>query len=337
MRRYDEGMKKVALVLSSGGPRGFAYIGAIEELVRRGYVISSVTGTSAGALVGGIYAAGGLETFKEWITGLTPAQVMTLMDPAFSRTALVKGKRLMREIRKRVPDVRIEDLPIPFTAVATDLYTGEEVLFREGPLFDAVRASISIPSMFVPVRMGTHTLIDGGICNTFPLNRAVRTEGDILVGFNVNEIDAGEIRSFLESRRELDDRGTALKEEAQHVLKETLSAPGVDSLRRVKELIMTGVETFQEDHQLELDGRERRIPTGADDNVATILDRSFGIMNCAMARQSIALAPPDILVSLPYDSYQGVAGTEENRYKRNLAVPRGPSGAEAVSGFRHQR
>ena len=149
-------MKKVALVLSSGGPRGFAYIGAIEELLRRGYAISSVTGTSAGSLVGGVYAAGGLEPFKEWVSGLTPAQVMTLMDPSFTRTALVKGERLMREIRKRVPDVRIEDLPIPFTAVATDLYTGEEVLFREGPLFDAVRASISIPSMFVPVRMGTH-------------------------------------------------------------------------------------------------------------------------------------------------------------------------------------
>ena len=299
-------MNSVALVLSSGGPRGFAYIGAIEELLRRGYVISSVTGTSAGALVGGIYATGGLEAFKEWITGLTPAQVMTLMDPALSRTALVKGERLMREIRKRIPEVNIEDLPIPFTAVATDLYTGEEILFREGPLFDAVRASISIPSMFVPVRMGTRMLIDGGICNTFPLNRAIRTEGDILVGFNVNEIDAGEIRSFLESRKELVEKGAALKEEAEHLFRETLSTPGTDSLRRVKELVLTGVETVREDRKLESDGRDKRIPTGAGDNVASILDRSFGIMNCAMARQSIALAPPDILVSLPYDTYQGV-------------------------------
>lgn len=303
---YDKTMKKVALVLSSGGPRGFAYIGAIEELLRRGYVISSVTGTSAGSLVGGVYAAGGLDAFKEWITGLTPAQVMTLMDPAFSRTALVKGERLMQEIRKRVPEVDIEDLPIPFTAVATDLYTGEEVLFREGPLFDAVRASISIPSMFVPVHMGIYTLVDGGLSNTFPLNRAVRTEGDILVGFNVNEIDVQEIRSYLDSRIKLDNRGTALKEEVRHVFKETLSAPGVDSLRRVKELVMSGVETLREDRRLESDGREKRIPTGADDNVAAILDRSFGIMNCTMARQRIALTPPDILVSLPYDSYQGV-------------------------------
>ncbi len=300
-------MKKVSLVLSSGGPRGFAYIGAIEELLRRGYVISSVIGTSAGALVGGIYAAGGLDAFKEWITGLTPAQVMVLMDPAFSRAALVKGERLMQEIRKRVPEVKIENLSIPFTAVATDLYTGEEVLFREGPLFDAVRASISIPSMFMPVHMGTHTLVDGGICNTFPLSRAVRTEGDILVGFNVNEIDAAGIRSYLQSRIEIDNKGAELKEEAQHVLRETLSAPGTDSLRKVRELFMTGIETMREDRQLESEGRDMRIPSGADDNAATILDRSFGIMNCAMARQSIALTPPDILVSLPYDSYQGVA------------------------------
>ena len=300
-------MKNVALVLSSGGPRGFAYIGAIEELVRRGYIISSVTGTSAGALVGGVYAAGGMDAFKRWITGLTPAQVMTLMDPSFSRTALVKGARLMQEIRKRVPEVDIEDLPIPFTAVATDLYTGEEVLLREGPLFDAARASISIPSMFVPVRRGIHTLVDGGICNTFPLNRAVRTEGDILVGFNVNEIDVEGIRSYLQSRNELEGKGAALREEAQHLFRETLSAPAADSLLRMKGVFMTGVETIREDRRLDADGRERRIPIGADDNVATILDRSFGIMNCTMARQSIALHPPDILVSLPYDSYQGVA------------------------------
>ena len=326
---YDKAMKRVALVLSSGGPRGFAYIGAIEELLRRGYVISSVTGTSAGALVGGVYAAGGMEAFKEWITGLSLAQVMTLMDPSFSRTALVKGERLMEEIRKRVPEVDIEDLPVPFTAVATDLYTGEEVLFREGPLSDAVRASISIPSMFEPVCLGEHTLVDGGICNTFPLNRAVRREGDVLVGFNVNEIDAAGIRSYFDSRKELDSRGAALKKEAGNIFKETPGAPGSDSLRRVRDLLVTGVETVREARRLESDGRDRRIPTGAGDNVASILDRSFGIMNCAMARQSIALVPPDILVSLPYDSYQGVAAysrareiIEKGRELMSLALDR---------------
>ena len=194
-------MKKVALALSSGGPRGFAYIGAIEELLARGYEITSVAGASAGSLVGGVFAAGGLEAFKRWLFRLDPMKVVTLMDFSISRNHLVKGERVIDAIREQVPEINIEDLPIPFTAIATDLFTGEEVIFREGPLFEAIRASISIPSMFRPVRWKDRTLIDGGIANTFPLNRVQRTEGDILVGFNVNRIDAEQIHRFLEAAR----------------------------------------------------------------------------------------------------------------------------------------
>ena len=191
-------MKNIALALSSGGPRGFAYIGAIEELLRRGYSITSVSGASAGALIGGIYAAGGLPAFKEWLLHLDPLQIVAQLDVAPSKNYLLKGDKIIETIKARVPEVNIEDLPIPFTAVATDLHTGEEVLFREGPLFDAIRASISIPSMFRPVKWQGRTLIDGGIANTFPLNRVARTPGDILAGFNVNRIDAESIRAFLE-------------------------------------------------------------------------------------------------------------------------------------------
>ena len=196
-------MKNVALALASGGPRGFAFIGAIEELLKRGYRITSIAGTSAGSLVGGIYAAGGLQEFKEWLFGLDPLKVVSLMDFTVSKQYLVKGERVMDAIKERVPEVNIEDLPIPFAAVATDLYTGEEVVFREGPLFEAIRASISIPSMFKPVKWKGRTLVDGGMVNTFPLNRVERTPGDILVGFNVNQIDAAEIQGFLDSRAAL--------------------------------------------------------------------------------------------------------------------------------------
>ena len=113
--------KNVALALSSGGPRGFAYIGGIEELLARGYKISAISGTSAGALVGGIYAAGGLETFKEWLLGLDPVKIMRLMDFSISKNYLVKGEKVIAAIKQRVPEANIEDLPIPFTAVATDL------------------------------------------------------------------------------------------------------------------------------------------------------------------------------------------------------------------------
>ena len=199
-------MKNVALALASGGPRGFAYIGAIEELERRGYKITSISGASAGSLVGGIYAAGGLEAFKAWLFGLDPLKIVQLMDPSLSKNSLVKGEKIIEAIQEVVPEVNIEDLPIPFTAIATDLFTGEEVVFREGPLFQAIRASISIPSMFKAVKWKGRTLIDGGMVNTLPLNRVQRTPGDILVGFNVNQIDAAEIQGFLDSRAALVER-----------------------------------------------------------------------------------------------------------------------------------
>ena len=278
-------MKKVALALASGGPRGFAYIGAIEELLARGYEITSIAGVSAGSLVGGIYAAGGLEAFKEWLYSLDPVKVMSLMDVSVSKNYLVKGERVINEIKQRVPAVNIEDLPIPFTAVATDLFTGEEVIFREGPLFEAIRASISIPSMFKPVQWKGRTLVDGGMVNTFPLNRVQRTPGDILVGFNVNQIDAAEIQGFLDSRAEL------VKERK-------------DSENGLVSRIQAGLRQ----RHLEADASESWIPVGADDNFASILQRSFGIMNCSLARIGLELTPPDILVSLPYDSYHGVYG-----------------------------
>lgn len=281
-------MKNVALALSSGGPRGFAYIGAIEELLARGYRITSVAGASAGSLVGGIFAAGGLEAFKGWLFGLDPVKIMTLMDFSVSKNYLVKGDKVINAIKEVVPEVNIEDLPTPFTAIATDLYTGEEVIFREGPLFDAIRASISIPSMFRPVKWNGRTLVDGGMVNTFPLNRVQRTPGDILVGFNVNQIDAGEIQGFLDSRAALlQDRDTLP--------------------------LMGRITTDLQALRLRMDGRENRLPVDAADTFATILQRSFSIMNCTIARMGLALDPPDVLASLPMDSYHGVYGYSHAR------------------------
>ncbi len=237
--------------------------------------------------MGGIYAAGGLEAFKQWLFDLDPVKVMTLMDVSVSRSYLVKGERVINEIKARVPEVNIQDLPIPFTAVATDLYTGEEVLFREGPLFEAIRASISIPSMFKPVVWKGRTLVDGGMVNTFPLNRVARTEGDILVGFNVNQIDAAEIQGYLDSRE-------AISRESDHSL-----------LGRIQ----AGLQT----RQLEESGRQNWIPVDASDNFYTVLQRSFGIMNCSLSRMGIELTPPDVLISLPYDSYHGVYGYSHAR------------------------
>lgn len=184
------------MVLSSGGPRGFAYIGAIEELESRGYEISAVAGTSIGSLIGGIYAAGKLEEVKEWLFDLDAWKVFSLMDISLSFSHLVKGDRIIEALKEIVPDVDIENLKIPYRAIATDFYTGEEVIFEKGNLFRAIRASISIPSLFRPAETDGRTLIDGGIANVIPLNRVERTPGDIMVAFDVNAIDVELIKKI---------------------------------------------------------------------------------------------------------------------------------------------
>ena len=184
------------MVLSSGGPRGFAYIGAIEELESRGYEISAVAGTSIGSLIGGIYAAGKLEEVKEWLFDLDAWKVFSLMDISLSFSHLVKGDRIIEALKEIVPDVDIENLKIPYSAIATDFYTGEEVIFEKGNLFRAIRASISIPSLFRPAETDGRTLIDGGIANVIPLNRVERTPGDIMVAFDVNAIDVELIKKI---------------------------------------------------------------------------------------------------------------------------------------------
>ena len=181
--------KNVALALSSGGARGLAHIGAIEELEAQGYQISSIAGCSMGALIGGVYAAGKLNEFREWMKTIDRKKMLGLIDFSLSFNHIVKGTRIIEAIMEFVPDVNIEDLPIPYCAVATDLKAGREVLFRKGSLFKAIRASISLPSFYEPVTINDMILIDGGIINPLPLNRVKRQPGDILVGIDVSGHD----------------------------------------------------------------------------------------------------------------------------------------------------
>ena len=181
--------KNVALALSSGGARGLAHIGAIEELEAQGYHISSIAGCSMGALIGGVYAAGKLNEFREWMKTIDRKKMLGLIDFSLSLNHLVKGTRIIEAIMEFVPDVNIEDLPIPYCAVATDLKAGREVMFRKGSLFKAIRASISFPAFYEPVKHDDMILIDGGIINPLPLNRVKRQAGDILVGVDVSGHD----------------------------------------------------------------------------------------------------------------------------------------------------
>lgn len=181
--------KDVALVLSSGGARGLAHIGAIEELEAKGYRITSIAGCSMGALIGGVYAAGKLKEFREWMKTIDRKKMLELTDFSFSFNHIVKGTRIIETIMEFVPDVLIEDLPIPYCAVATDWKAGREVVSRNGSLFEAIRASISLPAFYEPVQRDGMILIDGGVTNPIPLNRVERHNGDILVGVDVSGHD----------------------------------------------------------------------------------------------------------------------------------------------------
>jgi len=179
----------VALALSSGGARGLAHIGAIEELESNGYHITSIAGCSMGALIGGVYAAGKLEEFREWMKTIDRKKMLELTDFSFSINHLVKGNRIIEAIMDFVPDIAIEELPIPYCAVATDLKAGREVVIDKGSLFEAIRASISLPSFYEPIQRDDMILIDGGVINPIPLNRVKRNARDILVGVDVSGHD----------------------------------------------------------------------------------------------------------------------------------------------------
>ena len=178
----------IALVLGSGGARGIAHIGVIRELQKQGYEISSISGASMGALIGGVYASGKLDEFESWLCSLSKRDIFNLVDFTLSKQGIIKADRFLKEIQKFIPDQKIEDLPIKYTAVATDLKNKKEVVITEGSLFEAIRSSISIPLIITPVQKIDTFFVDGGVLNPVPVNRVFRQENDILVAVNVNSL-----------------------------------------------------------------------------------------------------------------------------------------------------
>ena len=178
--------RKIALVLSGGVARGLAHIGVIEELEKRGYQINSIAGTSMGALVGGVYALGKMEAFKNWMISLDKRKVFSLVDFTLSSNGLVKGDRVLNAMKEFIPDTNIEDLEIDYSATAADIANHKEIVFRSGSLYDAIRASIAIPTVLTPVIKGDSIIVDGGVINNVPINNVKRTNGDLLVAVYVN-------------------------------------------------------------------------------------------------------------------------------------------------------
>ncbi|GAA1753978.1 patatin-like phospholipase family protein [Kocuria aegyptia] len=177
---------RVALALGSGGARGYAHIGVIQVLEERGYDIVTVAGSSMGALVGGLHAAGQLEAYAQWVRGLSQRDVLRLLDPSPSSPGVIRAEKIMAQVRELLDGRLIEDLPIPFTAVATDLLARKEVWFQEGPVDVAVRASIALPSIITPVMLNGRLLADGGIMNPVPIAATVATRADVTVAVSLS-------------------------------------------------------------------------------------------------------------------------------------------------------
>lgn len=175
----------MALALGSGGARGYAHIGVVQVLEERGYEIVSIAGTSMGALVGGLHAAGVLEAYAEWAEGLTQRDVLRLLDPSLKAPGAIRAEKVLARVGELLEGRRIEDLPVPFTAVATDLLARREVWFQRGPVDVAIRASIALPSFITPVMVNGRLLADGGLMNPIPLAPTTSAHADLTVAVSL--------------------------------------------------------------------------------------------------------------------------------------------------------
>ncbi len=183
-------MKTISLVLGSGGARGYAHIGVIEELEKNGYKIESISGSSMGALIGGLYACGKLQEYKEWVLSLDMLDIAKLLDFSFLTSGMIRGDKVFDRLQEMVGEVNIEDLPIKYTAVATDLVKQKEVWIQKGNILDAIRASVAIPTLFTPKKISNKYLIDGGVLNPLPMAPTVSDDTDITIAVNLNANNA---------------------------------------------------------------------------------------------------------------------------------------------------
>ena len=257
-------------MLGSGGARGLAHIGIINWLEGNGFEIKSISGSSMGALIGGIYAAGELDTYARWVSALQQIDVIRLLDFSFGSSGLLKGERVMRALKDLIGDRRIEDLPISFTAVATNVEDEREVWLNKGSLFDAIRASIAIPTVFTPVQYRGKTLLDGGLINPIPIAPTLRDKTDITIAVSLSgKADPGFNRSRskpAESSRSHSDR--------------------------YRQKIEQFVDQIQQRLGIEEDEEE-------DMSVFDVISNSLETMQNTIARFQLAAYTPDIVIELP--------------------------------------
>lgn len=266
--------KKVSLVLGSGGARGMAHIGVIRCLEDQGYEIETIAGASIGALVGGFYAAGQLDRLQSWVCALERRDVLRLLDLSFTGGGIFKGDKLMDALSSLVKDQTIENLPIDFTAVAVDLDRQKEIWFTDGSLFEAIRGSIAIPSVFKPHNYRDMWLVDGGVLNPVPVSAAMKTVTDLTIAVNLNAKRSPFSPPFVENE--------------SHVPVDSVTQRGVHRA------IMRFIDRWKNEDEVD--------PTSANQfTTLELLNRSIETMQNTIAHMKLSANIPDILVEIPYD------------------------------------
>ncbi len=258
--------KTVSLVLGSGGARGLSHIGIIKWLEEHDYHIESISGCSIGALIGGIYAAGKLDDFEQWSRSITKMDILTLLDLSWNRSGLVKGDKLINTLTELVGDLKIEDLPIKYTAVASDIANEKEVWLNSGKLFDAIRASISLPFFFTPFSYNGRELMDGGILNPIPVAPTFCDGTDLTIAVNL-------VGKVLETKR------TPVVTDLDNALGSPISDKVAGFVNRFK-------------------GSPEE-PIGKDVGVFEIANQAFDAMQNTIFRHKQATYPADYLIEIP--------------------------------------
>lgn len=260
--------RDVALVLSSGGAKGFVHVGVIRALERYGFNIHSVAGASMGSLIGGLYATGELEHFIDFMEGIDLKELLKYVDINLGPGGMIKGEKVIEQLKELIPDRNIEELKIPYCAIGTDIETGEEKVFSSGKLYDAIRASIAIPTVFTPHVVDGHHYVDGGVLNPIPVNRVHRKKRDIVVAVNVNAIDDPKDMPLPEEQRKEERK---LPEALTHFLKHA----------------------------------EKLIPGNRSDRIGffNLTNKSLNLMIDKISDLTLEMDPPDILIDFPTNCY----------------------------------
>lgn len=293
--------RSVALVLGSGGARGYAHIGVIDVLEAHGFQVAATSGCSMGAVIGGIHAAGKLDEYRQWVTQLRQIDVLRLVDLSLSAGGAIRGEKIISVVRDIIGDIRIEDLPIPYTAVATDLLTQREVWFQDGSLADAMRASVAIPSLFAPVVSGNQLLVDGALLNPVPILPTLAANASITVAVHLS----GETRRHAPTRPAGPLSSPGFEDELyEEALEESRGVVNEDRRSAIRARAARFFDWDALRAMVSRDAGDELVPStdpeiSADVGRLEIMNLAFETMQAALTSYKLAGYPPDVLVEIP--------------------------------------